>query len=266
MASPSSPRPRARLATAGLVTARASAFVLFGACSLLLSATVFAPLLLAPLPRRQVHRCSRQVLSLGLRMLLRYIVLVHLTAPHSVRGREHLRRGGQLLASTHPSLIDVVFLIALAPQANCIVKRQLWRNPFTAIPVRALGYLRNDDPDLLERCAAALRAGESLIIFPEGTRTRAGQPLKLQRGAANIALAAGCDLTPVIIHCEPRVGQKAQKWYELPPRLPQFTIEGFPALDRSALIDPAQPRSVQARRLTRALLHFFDARYPTGAT
>ena len=84
--------------------------------------------------------------------------------------------------------------------------------------------------------------------------------------AANIALAAGCDLTPVIIHCEPRVGQKAQKWYELPPRLPQFTIEGFPALDRSALIDPAQPRSVQARRLTRALLHFFDARYPTGAT
>lgn len=265
MASPSSTERRSRSAALRLGLATGSAFALFGASSLLFSITVFLPLMLVPMPRRHVHRYSRRALSLVLRLLLRYLVLVGLTAPHSVRGRERLAQGGQLLAATHPSLIDVLFLIALAPRATCIAKRQLWRNPFTAIPVAALGYLRNDAPDLIDQCVAALRGGESLIIFPEGTRTRAGQPLKLQRGAANIALATPCDITPVVIRCEPRVGQKGQKWYDLPPSLPHFTIACYPPLATGAAVAASQPRGVQARQLTRALQDFFEARYPTAA-
>jgi hypothetical protein len=42
-----------------------------------------------------------------------------------------------MIIANHPSLIDVVFLIGLVRQANCVVKQSLWENPFTRGPVRA---------------------------------------------------------------------------------------------------------------------------------
>ncbi|WP_315984263.1 hypothetical protein [Aliamphritea spongicola] len=40
-------------------------------------------------------------------------------------------KGAQLVLANHPSLIDVIFLIALIPNANCVVKGRLVQNPFT---------------------------------------------------------------------------------------------------------------------------------------
>jgi 1-acyl-sn-glycerol-3-phosphate acyltransferase len=40
-------------------------------------------------------------------------------------------------------------------------------------------------------------------MFPEGTRSRPGQPLVFQRGAANVAVRAARVATPVYIHCDP---------------------------------------------------------------
>jgi hypothetical protein len=90
--------------------------------------------------------------------------------------------------ANHPTLIDVVFLISLLPNADCVVKRVAC-NPFMRGPVRAAGYISNDDgAGLVDDCIAAVRAGGSLVIFPEGTRSVPGQPPRLQRGAANIAV------------------------------------------------------------------------------
>ena len=89
---------------------------------------------------------------------------------------QRLERRGLLILANHPTLIDIVFLMAFVPQADCIVKAGLWRNPFTRATVRATGYIRNDDDGLrvVDDCVASLRDGGNLIIFPEGTRTTAG--------------------------------------------------------------------------------------------
>ena len=63
---------------------------------------------------------------------------------YSVEGAEKLGRPGQMIIANHPSLIDVVFLIGLVRQANCVVKQSLWQNPFTRGPVRDAGYISND--------------------------------------------------------------------------------------------------------------------------
>jgi 1-acyl-sn-glycerol-3-phosphate acyltransferase len=92
---------------------------------------------------------------------------------YDIQGAEKLGRPGQMIIANHPSLIDVVFLIGLVRHANCVVKQSLWENPFTRGPLRRTEYISNDGSmDMLDGAADALKNGQTLIIFPEGTRTR----------------------------------------------------------------------------------------------
>ena len=110
---------------------------------------------------------------------------------YRVEGAERLREPGRLIVANHPTLIDVVLLVSQMPEVDCIVKRGLWRNPFLRWPVSWAGYLPTAaGEELIEECSATLRRGHSLLVFPEGTRTVPGKPLRMQRGAAHIALAA----------------------------------------------------------------------------
>jgi len=102
--------------------------------------------------------------------------------------------------ANHPSLIDVVILIAYLPQADCIVKAQLWKNPFVRGVVRSL-YIPNSlsFEDTVSACADSLAEGNSLVIFPEGTRTNSDSPPRLKRGSARFALRTGRGILPVLI-------------------------------------------------------------------
>ncbi|SUB17443.1 Uncharacterised protein [Pantoea agglomerans] len=98
------------------------------------------------------------------------------------------------------------------------------------------------------------RAADNILIFPEGTRTRYGHPLTLQRGAANIAVRAGCDLRVVHITCSQRMLDKQSRWYQIPPVKPLFTVRVQTRIDSQSFCESnpdAQP--LAARRLTRHL-------------
>jgi 1-acyl-sn-glycerol-3-phosphate acyltransferase len=170
-----------------------------------------------------------------------------------VIGGEKLRASrGELIIANHPTLIDIVFLMALLPDAKCVGKRQLWRNPMLRPVVQAAGYIRNDgDPErLILQCGEALRAGYNLIIFPEGTRSVPGWPLHFQRGFAHIALASGARLRPILITCDPPTLIKGEPYYRIPSAPPLFRIEVGDAGDASSYEPcPALTRSLQARRL-----------------
>lgn len=238
-----------------------SGFLLFGVGAVLLSIAGFLPILLLPTSRQRKRRYSRRLLSHALRFYLGYFRFSGLIADTRFSGLERLRDGGQLLVASHPSLIDVLFLIALVPRANCIVKDVMWRNPVTIAPVLALGYIRNDSPDLVEQCAQSLRQGDSLIIFPEGTRSQPGRELRLLRGAANIALSAGVDMTPVVIQCRPGMLRKGQKWYQVPPRTPAYNIDIHPPIAVAPHLGEGQSRSIASRHLTAGLAQLFDTHY-----
>src|SRR3546814_10079232 len=62
------------------------------------------------------------------------------------------------------------------------------------------GYIGDSNPtQLVADCVATLKAGHSLMIFPEGTRSRPGQPLQAPHGTARIALESGAPVLPVTI-------------------------------------------------------------------
>ncbi|MDR7332779.1 lysophospholipid acyltransferase family protein [Roseateles asaccharophilus] len=241
------------------IVATAIAFVSFGVGGVLLWLVVF-PLqaLLLPDPARR-QWAARTVVQAVFRLFVGWMRLLGLI-DYEVRGVEKLQRRGLLILANHPTLIDVAFLIGLVPNASCVVKSTLADHPCTRGPVRATGYIcNNPDTDLLRGCIDALAAGSNLIIFPEGTRSRPGQALKIQRGAAQIALRGGLDITPVRIHCEPLGLYKGQPWWAVAKRKLCFTIEvGDDLPSAPVLVAAGGEHGRAARRLTESLSQFFS--------
>jgi 1-acyl-sn-glycerol-3-phosphate acyltransferase len=132
---------------------------------------------------------------------------------------------GCLIVANHPTLLDYVFLISLMPDCDCIVKEALWDNFFMRGVIRHAGYIPNRNAgQLLDECRQRLADGNRILIFPEGTRTQPGQPIRLQRGAANIAVRCCADIRVVHISCAPLILSKQHKWWQTADTLPVFTI------------------------------------------
>ncbi len=239
------------------VVATAIAFAGFGIGGLILRLVVFpllqlfvrAPQRQAVLARLALHHALRFfVASMQLLGILRY----------TVDGLERLRRPGLLILANHPTLLDVVFLVSLVPNADCVVRAGLARNPFTRGPVRAAGYVCNDSGSgLIHDCIDSVKAGNNLIIFPEGTRTPRDGPMRLRRGAANVAVRGPCDITPVTIRCVPRSLTKGEPWWRVPPRRMQFTIQVRDDIAVAPFLT-AGSEALAARRLTRYLHEYFS--------
>jgi 1-acyl-sn-glycerol-3-phosphate acyltransferase len=170
-----------------------------------------------------------------------------------------------LIVANHPTLLDVVLIMALIPRACCVVKHQLWRHPFLGPVVRAAGYIRNDHEweRFIDDCRRALAAGRNLIIFPEGTRTVPGAPFRLQRGFAHIATLTRTDLQVVTITCNPVTLLKGQPWYDIPVRAARFRIE----IDHQIAIEPflqERSRAIGVRRLVSHLEAYYAGKLEHG--
>jgi 1-acyl-sn-glycerol-3-phosphate acyltransferase len=168
-------------------------------------------------------------------------------------------RAGALLLANHPSYLDIVLLIALLPDTVCIVKEGVWNNPFFGPLVRAAGYIPNGAPEeVLERGLEALGEGRALVIFPEGTRTSPGVPLRFHRGAAHLALRTGAPVIPIAITVDPPLLAKGNRWYHVPAPTCVFRFKAGPRMQARQVPGPEDaPDSLKARAFTRALeAHF----------
>ncbi|MDR2365190.1 MAG: 1-acyl-sn-glycerol-3-phosphate acyltransferase [Zoogloeaceae bacterium] len=208
------------------IIATAFCFAVFGLGGVLILCFVFPCLrfFYADLQVSQQH--ARRIIHRSFKWFVRLMEVCGVIS-HEVRQAEKLARTGLLIVANHPSLIDVVLLIALIERPNCVIKASLRDNVFTRGPVRSAGFVVNTDgPQLVADCVASVRSGDNLIIFPEGTRslTHNGALNPLKRGAANIALRGGLPLTPVVITVsEPMLG-KGQSWRDAPRKRPHFIL------------------------------------------
>ena len=159
----------------------------------------------------------------------------------------------------HPTLVDVVVLISLMPNAGCIVKQGIWRNPFMRGVVACAGYIPNRGAELLlEDCRHVLKNGTNLIIFPEGTRTVLGTSINsFARGAANIALRTKTDLLPVVLRTNAPGLSKQEAWYQIPRRTIGMRVEVGETIDHIRYDAIAGGDAKMARQLTRDLEDYF---------
>jgi 1-acyl-sn-glycerol-3-phosphate acyltransferase len=244
------------------VLATGFCFFVFGLGGLLVLCLVFP--LLRLLVWRQPFRqaLARDIVCLSFRFFCKLMTMVGVIS-YEVRGLEKLQRQGMLVVANHPSLIDVVMLISLLRQPDCVVKASAWHNPFMVGPVALCGFIRNQDgPQLVNDCIASVSRGSNLIIFPEGTRTRIEALLlqqvnPLQRGAANIAVRGRLPLTPVVITVTEPMLTKQQPWYHAPIRRPHFVLNVLEDMDPVKFVPDDTAPTLMARVLTERLSDFF---------
>jgi 1-acyl-sn-glycerol-3-phosphate acyltransferase len=231
-------------------------FFLFGAVAVLFWGALF-PLLEKFLGTGMQKKLrSRAIMQRIFYLYMEFMRIIGILT-YEVHGGERLNVPGRLIIANHPSLLDIVFLISQIRNATCIVKPALADNPFMRIPIRAMGYIYAEDSEaLLAACAAELHAGCSLIVFPEGTRTVPGKPLKFQRGATAIALHAHAVILPVTITCSPTTLTKREKWYEIPPRKFNLSLTVGDEI-KVEPIDENASRSLASRKITRQLEQYF---------
>jgi len=201
-------------------------FVLFGLGGLLLSLVWFNLLLLCLRDGLQRRRVARRSIAISFRFFLRSARLLRVL-DYRILGVEKLAADrGCLIIANHPTLIDYVLIASVMPETDCLVKGTLLSNPFVRGVIRSAGYLINSQADsLLPDCQERLARGDTILIFPEGTRSRQGKPMILQRGAANIAVRCKCDLRVVQIRCSQHLLDKQSHWYNVPPEKPLFQID-----------------------------------------
>lgn len=231
-------------------------FAAFGIGGLFLTSFVFPVLLLTPRKTRAVH--ARWLIHKAFGLFIWTLQALGVMR-FEVVGAEKLRHcQNTLILANHPTLIDVVALISLLPVASCVVKRALWNNLFLGGVVRAAGYISNAHAEnLIDDCANDLATGNPLIIFPEGTRTQPGEPLRFLRGAAYIALKSGMPILPVLIHCTPSTLSKRDKWHRIPAQRFHLRLEILNPVSTKRWVASDEPQSIAARKLTQALAAYF---------
>jgi 1-acyl-sn-glycerol-3-phosphate acyltransferase len=123
-----------------------------------------------------------------------------------------------LLSPNHSSYLDSFVLAAvLPPRFVFLAKKELDRNAFTSIFLRRLGTLftERDDAGQGVRDAAtaveAVRAGQGLVIYPEGTFRRAPGLRPFKIGAFLVAAQAGVPLLPVAMRGTRSILRDGQK-------------------------------------------------------
>lgn len=231
-------------------------FALFGIGGLLLSLVWFNLLIVVVRNKAKRRMLARRSIAASFRLFLNTAKFTG-ALDYRIEGIEALRsERGCLVIANHPTLIDYVLLASVMPETDCLVKSALLNNPFVSGVIKAADYLINSQADtLLSACEQRLRQGETILIFPEGTRTRPGEKMTLQRGAANIAVRCGCDLRIVVIHCSEHLLDKHSRWYDVPPRKPLFTVKVRERVAIKQFYDAeSQEPALAARQLNRHLL------------
>ena len=232
--------------------ATALGFVIFGLFGVLFK-IILLPYLSGSL---KTQMKARRLVTKSWCWFIKYITLMGVVEVH-FHGFEKLGRTGQLMLANHPSLLDVVFILSRVPDANCVVKADLLHNPAMSSQIRACGYVLNrEDFDFVEQIDEILQA-QSLLIFPEGTRTGRHEDVKFHRGAVSLGLRSAKIITPIVVKMSPENYKKGQKWYQIPREKPVYHFVVGDDIDPQTWL-AEKPLPIAARRLNDELQHYFN--------
>jgi 1-acyl-sn-glycerol-3-phosphate acyltransferase len=182
--------------------ARSLLFAAYWAAWTTLFLAPLAVFLLSGSPERPIRRATRlwaRGILAGLRRIvgLRYVE----------EGRQHLPAAPCLIVANHQSTWETLAFLVLVPDVAIVAKREL-----LAIPV--VGWFLRRSPmividrgngtqalrTMIDGGRAAVAAGRSVLIFPEGTRGGIGAPLRFKRGVELLYGRLGLPVVPVALN------------------------------------------------------------------
>jgi 1-acyl-sn-glycerol-3-phosphate acyltransferase len=123
-----------------------------------------------------------------------------------IEGREKVRRGATyVMVANHQSLLDILVLFRLFVHFKWVSKIENFRIPCIGWNMRLNQYIelrRGDKQSIGEMMSAAsltLDDGNSVMMFPEGTRSADGRLKDFKHGAFTLAQGGGCPILPIVV-------------------------------------------------------------------
>jgi 1-acyl-sn-glycerol-3-phosphate acyltransferase len=123
-----------------------------------------------------------------------------------VEGREKIRPdAAYVMVANHASFADILVLFRLFVHFKWVSKSEMFRIPCLGWNMRLNGYvpLRRGDAssiaDMMAACQRALADGNSIMMFPEGSRSLDGRLKPFKHGAFTLAQAARVPLLPIVV-------------------------------------------------------------------
>ena len=227
--------------------AKVFSYFSFGICSLIFSSGFPLLFILSGFSKKRFQRLARKIVHIYFKIFVWEMRLLGVLSLHIENSDRLSKIPPSVIVANHPSFLDVVILLSIIPDANCIVKGTLAKTPFVRKFVRTL-YISNSLPfsEQLEKSTQSVHSGNSLIIFPEGTRTVPGELMNFKKGAARFALHAQCDVLPIYIGGNEKIGiRKHDPFFSTHPTeryhyrlkiLNPISIQKFEAFPHSAAV------------------------------
>jgi len=124
-----------------------------------------------------------------------------------VEGRENLPGQACIFVSNHVSNMDAPALLPVLPgMSSVFIKKKLMGVPILGTAMRMAKYIpvsrgnsREEAQKSVEYAAKALREGNNIVMFPEGTRSPDGNLLPFKKGGFFLAAETGAPMVPVVI-------------------------------------------------------------------
>ncbi len=124
-----------------------------------------------------------------------------------VEGREKIRPdAAYVMVANHQSLLDILVLFRLFAHFKWVSKAENFRVPCIGWNMTLNRYIKlrrgdkNSIAHMMEACARTLQQGNSVMMFPEGTRSVDGRLRDFKHGAFTLAQSAGVPLLPIVLH------------------------------------------------------------------
>lgn len=168
-----------------------------------------------------------------------------------------LPEGPAVYASNHESLLDPWALFVAIPRSlRFVAKAELFQVPVFGWYLRLAKFVEVDRRNharavaSLKKAGGIVRAGISIAVFPEGTRSTSGKILTFKKGPFALAQEAGVPVVPVAIAGASRVVRKGR--VECRPGVIRLAIGAavdpadYP--DRDALVREVRRRVVALHR------------------
>src|SRR4051812_11200348 len=128
------------------IIATGIAFATFMTGGLVMALTIFPIARIWPGSAEVKGTRIRRLIQWSFVAFIRFMASLGIMGMPKVGGLEELRKGGPcLVIANHPTLIDVVLLVSLIKDCNCVVKRALWMHPFLGPVIRGAEYIPNDN-------------------------------------------------------------------------------------------------------------------------
>ena len=174
--------------------------------------------------------------------------------------RQYPRRfsGPCVIVANHPTLLDVVAMIASYEKVCVVVKPGIFHGWSVGKLLRSCGHLAGadggaaDTQRFIDESVERLESGDAVLVFPEGTRSPTGTMSSFHRGPFEVAARAGVPVVPVSIHCDPPALMKGMPWYEVPAEFVRYGFEELAPVpvggERSAVRAAVAAVETQLRR------------------